>query len=140
MKFKSNFWLIVYICLSVVFIYSIDGGENSLVIRDGFGIKDINSSFAKKLLVDNINNPDFVVLDIRTKKEYDENHIIFENSLNIDFYSVDFDKQILGLDVYKTYLVHCRSGHRSSIFFNGFISQRFKNAYHLKNGLVEFNK
>src|SRR5688572_16462285 len=52
-----------------------------------------------------------VVLDVRTKKEFEEGHI--PGSVNIDINALDFEKRISELDKGKTYLVHCASGVRS---------------------------
>src|SRR5215467_7478096 len=53
-----------------------------------------------------------VVLDVRTKEEYKQGHI--PGSVQIDFNSPDFDKEVAKLDKNKTYLVHCAVGGRSA--------------------------
>lgn len=52
------------------------------------------------------------VLDVRTKEEYAEGHI--ENATNIDFYEPTFEEKLKELDKTKQYVVHCKSGGRSS--------------------------
>ena len=54
---------------------------------------------------------DTVVLDVRTKQEYDQGHV--PGSTNIDINDPQFRKKIGELDHSKTYLVHCASGVRS---------------------------
>jgi rhodanese-related sulfurtransferase len=51
------------------------------------------------------------VLDVRTPEEYAERHLA-DASL-IDFYAADFTDRIGALDRDTTYVVYCRSGHRS---------------------------
>ena len=54
-----------------------------------------------------------VVLDVRTKKEFDAGHIV--GAKNLDFNSPDFDKELGQLEKDKVYLVHCASGRRSAL-------------------------
>ena len=46
-----------------------------------------------------------IILDVRTKKEYDSRHI--PNALNIDCHSPNFKEMLEKLDKNKEYLVHC---------------------------------
>ena len=50
----------------------------------------------------------YIVLDVRTKEEYDEKHV--KGSLNIPYDTID---ENTALDKTKTILVYCRSGARS---------------------------
>lgn len=59
-----------------------------------------------------INDPNTVVLDVRTDLEFGAGNI--PNSVNIDFRSPNFKSQISELDSSKTYLVYCQVGVRSS--------------------------
>lgn len=52
-----------------------------------------------------------VVLDVRTKKEFDAGHI--PGAVNIDVNAPDFEEKVARLDKNKTYLVHCGAGVRS---------------------------
>ena len=54
-----------------------------------------------------------VVLDIRTPAEYAEGHLA--GAKNIDFKAEDFEAKIGELDSGKAYVVHCKSGGRSSL-------------------------
>jgi rhodanese-related sulfurtransferase len=53
----------------------------------------------EKLYNENKNNPNWIILDVRTKKEFDIYKI--ENSINIDFYLKDFEKRLSKLDKNK---------------------------------------
>ena len=48
-------------------------------------IEEVNAREAFELIQDNRNNPDFVIIDVRTPQEYAEGHV--EDSVNIDFNS-----------------------------------------------------
>jgi rhodanese-related sulfurtransferase len=53
-----------------------------------------------------------VVLDVRTKKEFDNGHI--PGALNLDVNAPDFEQKVAGLEKDKLYLVHCAAGVRSA--------------------------
>lgn len=80
---------------------------------------------------------DFVVLDIRTAKEFDEGHI--ENAVNLDFYSKNFDQLVLN---YKKngIMIYSRSSGQSQQAITKLISLGFKNIIELENGLVGWKR
>ena len=69
---------------------------------------DVTVEEAAELIAD---NPDIVILDVRTPREFKRSHI--ENAINIDYHSFSFKSKIRKLDRDKTYLIHCQSGVRS---------------------------
>lgn len=73
--------------------------------------KNITLQEAANLVEENIDNLDFVILDVRTPSEFAEGHIKGAN--NIDYYSETFQEELNKLDKNKTYFVYCRSGNRS---------------------------
>jgi rhodanese-related sulfurtransferase len=74
-------------------------------------IKDITVAEAFKLVNENVGNPNFIIVDVRTADEYATGHLA--NAINVDFYQ-DFSANIGKLDRNKTYLIYCRTGVRSS--------------------------
>jgi rhodanese-related sulfurtransferase len=56
------------------------------------------------------NNPDFVVLDVRTPKEYQNEHL--ENAKLLDVKSNDFEDKLENMDKDKEYYVYCKAGVR----------------------------
>lgn len=75
-----------------------------------------------------------IVIDVRTKEEYDSGHI--KNAINIDFYSDDFEKEISVLDKNKEYMIYCRSGGRSSEALEIMKEMGFKNVSELEGGIM----
>lgn len=69
--------------------------------------KNVNVEQFEKLRAD----PKAIVLDVRTKKEFDAGHL--PGAVNLDWNGPDFAKEAAKLDPSKTYLVHCASGRRS---------------------------
>ena len=53
-----------------------------------------------------------VVLDVRTKQEFDAGHI--PGAINLDVNAPGFTKKVAALDTNKVYLVHCAAGRRSA--------------------------
>lgn len=76
----------------------------------------------------------YVVLDIRTREEY-ETERIAENETQIDFYGSNFKEQLATLDPTKKYLLYCRSGNRSSEAARMIRSQNLFEFYELKGGI-----
>lgn len=76
--------------------------------------------------------PNFVILDIRTPKEFNAGHL--KGAKNIDFYDDNFAGKIAKLSKEKSYLVHCASGGRSGRSMSVFKEQGFQTVYHLADG------
>ena len=74
-------------------------------------IENVTPQEAFTLIQENQNNPEFVILDVRTPEEFAEGHI--GNALIIDYYSETFRDDVNKLDKDKPYLIYCRSGNRS---------------------------
>ena len=79
-----------------------------------------------------------VVLDVRTKKEYDAGHV--PGAVLLDFNSPDFEKKIATLDKDTTYLVHCAAGGRSAKASAKMGALNFKNVYNLEGGYRAWEK
>ena len=93
---------------------------------------------ASSLIKNNKNNPNFVILDVRTAKEFASGHI--EDAINIDYYSRTFLDDLDRLDKVKTYLVYCRSGSRSTKAFNLMKELGFQKVYGLEGGIMRWQK
>ncbi len=63
------------------------------------------------LIKKNKDNPQFVILDVRTPEEFQSGHI--PGAINIDLRNDAFEDEIKKLDREKTYLVYCRTGRRT---------------------------
>jgi len=83
---------------------------------------------------DNKNNPNFVIIDVRTPEEFAEEHI--ENAINIDYRSEAFRDELNNLDKGKTYLIYCRSGVRSGKALNIMEELNFREVYNVSGGII----
>lgn len=72
---------------------------------------DSNGFLTKETIMNIQNEDNYIILDVRTKAEYDEKHIV--DSILIPYDEIS-DKTI-DIDKDKIILVYCRSGRRASI-------------------------
>jgi len=70
--------------------------------------EDITAEEAFNLIQANQQNPDFVIIDVRTPEEFAQGHI--DNAINIDYYSNTFSDEIEALDRNLTYLIYYIAG------------------------------
>ena len=104
------------------------------------GVQHADAAAAKKLIEDSTAKKDgkVVVLDIRTPDEFKEGHIA--GAVNVDFLGGKFPDEVAKLDKEKTYVVHCRSGGRSTKSLETFKKLGFKAIVHLDGGFAGWEK
>ena len=79
-----------------------------------------------------------MVLDVRTKGEYKRGHI--EGAIRNNYFSTKFKKRLRALDKTTTYIVHCKSGHRSRRVVKTMRKEGFQNIYHMDGGYDAWKK
>ena len=81
-------------------------------------------------------NEDYLLLDIRTKEEFDEQKI--DGAINIPLTELLFN--IDDIDEYrdKKVVVYCRSGHRSITACNLLSMEGFEVLYNLEKGIIDY--
>lgn len=89
----------------------------------------LNSPEIKKILK---TNKTIVVLDVRTPEEFAAGHL--KDAKNIDVRQPDFNSKIDKLDKKATYLVYCRTNHRSGIATDYMVQKGFKTVYQMMDG------
>ncbi|MFO7714184.1 rhodanese-like domain-containing protein [Desulfosarcina sp.] len=105
---------------------------------DRAAMQTISPRQFKALLDQHRDNPDVVLLDIRTPREFADGHI--QGALLLDYYASDFVERLKALDKDKTYLIYCRSGNRSGRSLAIFEKLRFPRAYHLDRGVIGWSR
>lgn len=98
--------------------------------------RKISADQALGLIQANEGNPDFLILDVRTSSEYAAGHI--EDAFNLDYYSPSFQNDLDMLDRDKTYLVYCRTGHRSGLTVDMMQYLGFEYVYDLSGGIEDW--
>ena len=81
---------------------------------------------------------DDVILDVRTKAEYNKGHL--ENAVLLDIYEPGFKEKIKNLDQSKTYYVYCYSGSRSKSAVKMMRREGINNSYNIKGGTIRLSK
>ena len=109
-----------------------------LLFSNGSCAQDNNVNLlAQKKFETKLNRKNTVLLDVRTSNEYNAGHIA--NAVNYNVMdSLAFLQQVSVLDKNKTYLLYCRSGHRSGIALNKMKELGFRKVYHLKGGITDW--
>ena len=125
--------MVLALPVSLVIGVTLTGG----CVRDETAtIEDITPQEAFTLIQNNQNNPDFVIIDVRTPEEFVAEHI--ENATNIDFYSEAFQDMLNNLDKNKTYLIYCRSGARSGSALDIVAELNFREVYNILGGINQW--
>lgn len=98
--------------------------------------KLIETDEAQKIIEKERKNPQFVLLDVRTKAEFMESHI--EGAIQHDLYASDFKSFIASLDPNKIYLVYCRTQVRSGETVELMKELGFKSVYWMNGGMTKW--
>jgi rhodanese-related sulfurtransferase len=104
---------------------TVDGSKNAASTK----VTHVNAAEAAQLVA----GKKVVVLDVRTPAEFAGGHIA--GAKLIDIGSPDFEQRLDQLDKSRTYLVHCRSGARSTRALSTFSKLGFKSVVHLDGGM-----
>ena len=100
-------------------------------------IKNITVEEARTMIQSNENNSNLVIIDVRTPEEFNEEHI--QDASNIDFYSDNFKDELNKLDKTRTYVIHCRSGGRSSQALDIMRELGFREVYNM-GGIIQWEE
>lgn len=96
-------------------------------------VVDVSVEEAFDLWTDRAGDPGFAVLDVRTPGEFAAGHI--EGAINADALDPDFGALLASIDPGVVYLVHCKSGGRSSGAVAEMENMGFREVYHMTEGL-----
>lgn len=133
-------WRVGTLILSILIAGTVLAGgcAPAAPVVEGQTIVDVSAQEAYGLIQENLGNPDFVILDVRTPEEYDEGHI--EDALLVNFNAPAFRDKLDNLDREKSYLLFCRSGSRSGRALTIMSELEFLNIYHMTGGMIEWNE
>jgi len=99
---------------------------------------NLSPAEARELLGKRSADPRFVLLDIRTPEEFSEGRI--EGAVMIDYLSPSFRDEIAKLDRSKSYLVYCRTGHRTKGALKVMRELGFPNVSVLAGGITKWKE
>ena len=98
----------------------------------------ITPSQATAMITEKESDPLFIILDVRTAKEFEDTHI--KGAQNIDLKAPDFKEKIDKLDRNGIYLAYCRKGKGSAKAMNLLKKAGFKQVYSLAGGIMKWEE
>jgi len=102
------------------------------------GYPNLSPLEARETIAKRAGDPRFVLLDVRTPKEFGEERIA--GAVMIDYLSPAFRDEMAKLDREKTYLVYCRTGNRSKGALKIMRELGFRNVLHLATGITKWKE
>jgi len=91
---------------------------------------------AQKLIEENRDNAKFKIIDLRTKREFDDGHI--DGAQQIHYYATNFMRVMSQFDRESTLLLYCQKGRQSPLAFRALQRLRFAQVYILDGGIEEW--
>ena len=131
--------------ISILFFGSCDSTaqqtESKTVEKSSPAVEEIKTAFVdinveqfKKMM----NEPDVVILDVRTSDETAQGKI--EGAIEIDVFDPAFEQKVQELDKSKTYLVYCAAGKRSAKSCGMMANLGFEKLYNLEGGYSDWSE
>ena len=97
------------------------------------GIEEIEPKKAFIEIEKHRNNPNFVIIDARSPKEYEKDHL--ENAHLLDVNSNDFQDKLEKLDKENKYFVYCKAGKRGCKAVEIMKETGFKEVHNIAGGI-----
>lgn len=91
---------------------------------------------AQKLIEENRDNAKFVIIDLRTQREFDQGHI--EGAKQIHYYATNFMRVMSQMDRESTLFLYCQKGRQSPLAFRALQRLRFAQIFILDGGIEEW--
>lgn len=83
-------------------------------------------------------DPEFVLLDIRTPSEVEAGHL--PGAINLDFRSPTFEDELERLDRDLIYLIYCRTANRTGQAFDVMREMGFTKIYDMEGGITRWGQ
>ena len=136
---KIRYWLFSLILLSVLLITgcsqtTTQTTSNIVTTTTTSNVPTITAQDAYSLIRENLDNPNFIILDVRTADEFNSGHIA--GAINIDYESAQFTTDVSLLDKSKQYLVYCATGVRGAAATQIMVGLGFKNVQNIAGGIT----
>lgn len=102
-------------------------------LKRGKNMEEIEPKEAFTEIEKHRDDPDLVILDVRTPEEYEFGHL--ENAHNMDVTSKDFEESLENLDKNKKYFVYCKAGKRGCKAADIMKKHGFKEVFNITGGI-----
>ena len=130
--------LIGVVIISIVLLQGCTTTEDNRSLLKTQTLLDITAIETYALIKNNTENPNFIIIDIRTPEEYKSGHL--EDAIIMDYYENTFEKDIDQLDKEKIYLIYCRTGRRTGLAMEIMKDLNFFNVYNMLGGITQWEK
>jgi rhodanese-related sulfurtransferase len=132
---RKIFWMAGLAAVACAFLF-----RPSFLRAEGAveGYPRLSPSEARETIGKRSGDPDFVLLDVRTQKEFDAERIA--GAVIVDYNSPSFRDKIAKLDRSKSYLVYCRTGNRTNGAVKVMRELGFRNVSVLPGGITEWKE
>ena len=97
----------------------------------------ISPGMAHNLILQQQDNSNFHIIDVRTPDEFNSGHI--EHAKHIDWNNASQRTQLLDLNKDHTYLVYCKTGRRSKAAVDFLKANGITRVFNLSGGLQHWN-
>jgi len=114
---------IIYRVLLIIFLFNYGSLNLANSQTQDTLLVHYNVHLCDSIINANADNPDFVILDVRTAGEYLPDHLI--GAINRDYYASNISQLLNALPRNKMYIIHCLAGGRSGIVFNMMYGMNF---------------
>ncbi len=117
--------------ICIFLTYLLLGGSNSYAQNQIITTISADSAFTLTQLHNN--DPNFVIIDVRTPNEYYAGHI--QKATNLNLFSSIFGNTLDSIDKNKMYIIHCQAGSRSARALDSMAYRNFKRVYNIQGGI-----
>jgi rhodanese-related sulfurtransferase len=132
---RKIFWMAGLAAVACAFLF-----RPSFLRAEGAveGYPRLSPSEGRETIGKRSGDPGFVLLDVRTPKEFGEERI--EGAVMVDYLSPSFRDEMAKLDRSKSYLVYCRTGNRTNGAVKVMRELGFRNVSVLPGGITEWKE
>lgn len=123
----KQLFIITILILNIPLLYAQD------TLKKVNGVYQADAETFDKLIEKN----DGTFLDVRTKSEYDAEHI--EGAGQLNYYALNFKKKLLMLPKDKPVYLYCNTGYRSQKAGEILVKNGYKKVYNAEHGIMERN-
>lgn len=95
---------------------------------------DLDPAEALQLMEERRGQPDFVIVDLRSREEFEQGHI--EGARLIPYYAVNFTRIVSQLDRNATIVLYCQRGRQSPLALRALEKLRFSDVRVLAGGVA----
>jgi rhodanese-related sulfurtransferase len=115
-------------------VSEIASNVNTILLNENY--ESCLSREAYDIIINNKDNSDFVIIDVRSREEYERGHL--GKAINIDYFSESFRDELDALDKDRTYLIYCKGGKRSFETIQIMNVMNFRKVINLENGFEDW--